>query len=206
MSKTCSDCTYLNIDPGKGDLYGKFPCEKKGEYHLATDPECDRFCTAYNRDYNSIKNAWNYSNEHSRSGSCYLTTMLCNILKMPDNNIYLETMRNFRKNILQKDEKYKSILVEYDIIGPKIATALNNDPQKELVAEKYFNSYIPAIIYNINKENYDSAVLIYQTMTNLLKYFYGLGNASVSTLQIENADIKESGHGIYKVKKITPNV
>ena len=29
MSKTCGECTYLNIRPGKGDLYGKFPCEKK---------------------------------------------------------------------------------------------------------------------------------------------------------------------------------
>ena len=30
MSKTCGECTYLNINPGKGDLYGKFPCEKLG--------------------------------------------------------------------------------------------------------------------------------------------------------------------------------
>ena len=27
-------------------------------------------------------------------------------------------MRSFRKDVLQQDEKYKSILVEYDIIGP----------------------------------------------------------------------------------------
>ncbi len=206
MSKTCGECTYLNIEPGKGDLYGKFPCEKKWESHLATDPECDRFCTAYDRDYNSIKNAWRYSNEHASSGGCYLTTMLCNILKMPDNNVYLETMRKFRKDVLQKEEKYKSILVEYDIIGPKIADALNNDSQKETIAKKYFDSYIPAIIYNINNKNYDSAVFIYKTMTNLLKSFYGLNNINVTTLEIENADIKKSGHGIYKVKKITPNI
>lgn len=132
--------------------------------------------------------------------------MLCNILKMPDNNIYLETMRNFRKNILQKDEKYKSILVEYDIIGPKIAEALNNDPQKELIAQKYFNSFIPAIIFNINNKEYDDAVLIYKSMTNLLKSFYGLYNIDVTTLEIDNADIEKSGHGFYKVKKITQNV
>ena len=206
MSKTCGECTYLNIDLGKGDLYGKFPCEKKWEYHLATDPECDRFCTAYDRDYNSIQNAHRYSIDHSGSGGCYLTTILCNILKMPDNNIYLETMRSFRNNILQKNDKYKNILVEYDIIGPKIADALNNDPQKEIIAKKYFNSYIPAIIYNINNKNYDNAVFFYKTMTNLLKSFYGFGTINITTLEIENADIKESGHGIYKIKKITPNV
>ena len=134
MSKTCGECTYLNIEPGKGDFYGKFPCEKKWEYHLATDPECDRFCTAYDRNYNSIQNAYRYYNEHSSSSEYYLTTMLCNILKMPDNNIYLETM------------------------------------------------------------------------TNLLKSFYELATVNVTTLEIENIDIKKSGHGIYKTKKITPNV
>lgn len=206
MSKTCGECTYLNIDPGKGDLYGKFPCEKRWEKHLATDPECDRFCKAYSRDYNSIQNAYRYSNDHSSSSGCYLTTMLCNILKMPDDNIYLETMRNFRKDILQKDEKYKSILVEYDIIGPKIANALNNDSQKEMIAKKYFNSYIPAIIDSINNKNYDDAVFIYKTMTNLLKYFYGFNNINITNLEVENADIKKSGHGIYKVKKITQNI
>ena len=132
--------------------------------------------------------------------------MLCNILKMPDDNIYLETMRKFRNNILQKEDKYKSILVEYDIVGPKIATALNNDPQKEIIAEKYFNAYIPAIIYNINNKNYDNAVFFYKTMTNLLKSFYGFGTINVTTLEIENANIKDSGHGIYKIKKITPIV
>lgn len=205
MSKTCGECTYLNINPGKGDLYGKFPCEKKWEYHLATDIECDRFCTAYDRDYNSIQNAYRYSNEHSSSGGCYLTTMLCDILKMPDNNTYLETMRKFRNDILQKNDKYKNILVEYDIIGPKIANALNNDPQKETIAKKYFDAYIPAIIYNINNEKYDNAVFFYKTMTNLLKSFYGFGTSNITTLEIENANIKESGHGIYKIKKITPN-
>lgn len=206
MSKVCAECTYLNINEGKGDLYGRFPCEKKWEYHLATDPECSRFCKAYSRDYNSIQNAISYSKSHSSGGGCYLTTMLCNILKMPDNNIYLETMQNFRKNILQKDEKYKSILVEYDIIGPKIAEALNNDPQKELIAQKYFNSFIPAIIFNINNKKHDDAILIYKSMTNLLKSFYGLYNIDVTTLEIDNADIKKSGHGFYKVKKITQNV
>jgi hypothetical protein len=131
--------------------------------------------------------------------------MLCDILKMPDNNTYLETMRKFRNDILQTNDKYKNILVEYDIIGPKIANALNNDPQKETIAKKYFDAYIPAIIYNINNEKYDNAVFFYKTMTNLLKSFYGFGTSNITTLEIENANIKESGHGIYKIKKITPN-
>ena len=206
MSKTCGECTYLNISPGKGDLYGKFPCEKKYEWHLATDQECDRFCTAYDRDYYTIQNAHRYSQEHSSSGGCYLTTMLCNILKMPDNNIYLETMRDFRNNVLQKDEKYKSILVEYDIIGPKIAQFLKSDPLKENIAKKYLNTYISPITNLINDQKFEMAISLYMSMTNSLSLLYNLNCMSISTLDIDNADIENSGHGIYKTKKITQNI
>lgn len=196
----CSDCTYLDLSTG--DLYGKFWCETRLERHLACELECYRFCKAYSRSSSEAESAYRYSKEHSSSGGCYLTTMLCNILGMPDNNYYLETMRKFRKNILQKDEKYKSILVEYDIVGPKIAEALNNDPIKYQVASKYFHSYIISIIDMLRENKNNEAIFSYVEMTNSLKYFYGMNNISPTTLEIENADIKESGHGIYKAKKI----
>lgn len=41
MSKTCGECTY--IDLSTGDIYGKFICERKWERHLATDLECGSF-------------------------------------------------------------------------------------------------------------------------------------------------------------------
>ncbi|MBR6690867.1 MAG: hypothetical protein IKL65_06000 [Bacilli bacterium] len=132
--------------------------------------------------------------------------MLCNILEMPDNNINLETMRSFRKNILQKDEKYKSLLVEYDILGPRIAEYLNNDPIKERIAEKYLNIYIIPITTLINEKNYEMAINLYKNMTIGLSFVYDLDHITISKEEIKNANIKESGHGIYKVKKITPNV
>lgn len=203
MSKICAECTYLNVGQGKGDLYGKFPCDLKYERHLATDPECSRFCTAYDRDYYTIQNAISYSNDHSGGSNCYLTTMLCNILKMPDNNIYLETMRNFRNNVLQKDEKYKPILVQYDIIGPRIASYLNMDPLKEKIAQNYFNNYIINIVNFINEKHYDAAISFYISMTNALSYLYSLNSITISEEEINNCNINEAGHGIYKTKKIT---
>lgn len=203
MANNCGECTYLDLDTG--DIYGKFYCDKKWERHLATDPECGSFCRAYSRDSGTIKNAYRYSNDHSSSG-CYLTTILCNILGMCDNNIFLQTMRNFRKNVLQENEKYKSLLVEYDIIGPKIAEYLINDPAKETIAHNIFVQYIVPIINLINTKQYSLAVIFYMNMVNSLKTIYNLNCLSISTLEIENADIKESGHGIYKTKKITQNV
>ena len=203
MTNYCGECTYLELDTG--DIYGKFYFEKQCERHLATDVECNRFCKAYSRDYASIKNAYDFSNQKNSSG-CYLTTMMCKILGMPDNNIYLETIRNFRNDYLQKNIEYKALLVEYDIIGPKIAEALNNDPLKEVIAKKYFNFYINHITNLIKSDLYNTAINTYKQMTNSLKELYSLNDISLSTFEIDNADINESGHGIYKAKKIVPNI
>ena len=149
----CSECTYLDLSTG--DLYGKFWCDTRLERHSACDLECYRFCRAYSRSSSEAESAYNYSREHSRGGGCYLTTMLCSILGMPDNNYYLETMRDLRNNIMQKDEKYKPLLVEYDIVGPKIAEALNNDPLKNTIALNYFNAYIIPIIDLLREKKYE---------------------------------------------------
>jgi len=197
----CAECTYLDLSDGNS--YGAFWCNNKCERHLATDPECGRFCRAYSRSDSTIKNAIDCSNSHNNSGGCYLTTMLCTILKMNDNNEYLETIRAFRNNILQKNDKYKQILVEYDIIGPEIAKILNNDPLKEKIAEVYFYKYIKPIKFLIENNKYDEAVNLYVIMTNSLKNLYGLNSYSITIDEIDNADIEKSGHGKYIQKKIT---
>ena len=198
----CAECTYLEINE-EGNIYGAFWCSRKLERHLATDVECSSFCRDYDRNNSSIKNAIDFSNSKNSPSTCYLTTMLCNILGLADNNIYLETMRNFRKNILQKNEQHKSLLVEYDIIGPKIAEALSNDPLKEEIAKIYFNRAIIPIINLINNKNYGSAINIYKTMTIDLKNFYKLDGQNISIEKINDADIEKSGHGKYIQKKIT---
>ena len=198
----CAECTYLNLNKERD--YGKYLCEDKCEPRLATDPACGNYCTAYNRDRGTIQNAIENSNSHSSSG-CYLTTMLCNILNMTDNNIYLETMRNFRKSILQKDEKYRQLLVEYDIIGPKIAESLNNDPLKEKIAKLFFKTSIIPIVNLINIKQNEQAVNEYCLMTTKLKNFYGINNFNITIDEINNADIEKSGHGKYIQKKITLN-
>lgn len=197
----CAECTYLDINYGHSS--GKFWCDKKCERHFGTDPECGSFCRAYGRDYSTINNVIDIAKSYNSGGGCYLTTMLCNILNLPDNNIYLETIRGFRKNILQKDEKYKQLLVEYDIVGPVIANALANDPLRETIAKLYLNNFIIPTVTFINNKEYDRAVDKYYQMTNNLKTFYGLNNYNVSVEQIENADIEKSGHGKYIQKKIT---
>lgn len=199
MSYQCAECTYLDLN--SGDCYGKFYCERKYERHFASDPECGRFCRAYSRDYGTIQNALEYSNSHTSSG-CYITTMLCNILMISDDYLHLNEMRNFRNKTLQKDDKYKELLVEYDIIGPKIAEFLSKDPLKEKLAIQLFFKYIVPIIKAIKSQNNDEAVNLYVAMTNFLKDLYGLNGVSISKMEIDAADINKSGHGSYQKKAI----
>lgn len=49
------------------------------------------------------------------------------------------------------------------------------------------------------------AINFYVYMTNSLSYLYNLNYITLSIEDINNADIKESGHGIYKTKKLIPN-
>lgn len=198
----CAECTYLNLNEERD--YGKYLCEKKYEPHLATDPSCGSYCPDYNRDRYTINNAIDNSKSHT-SGGCYLTTILCNILGLPDNNEYLETMRSFRDNVLQKDEKYKSLLVEYDIIGPKIAEAIKNDPLQQKVAKLFFERDIVPITNLIKSNKDEEAINAYYLMTSTLSNFYGINKFNISIKQIDNYDIKQAGHGRYIQNKITLN-
>ena len=125
--------------------------------------------------------------------------MLCDILKLPDNNPFLNTMRDFRDNVLQKDEKYKKLLVEYDIIGPLVARNLNNDPLNKQISATIFYSYIKPITKLIKNKNENEAVNLYKEMTNKLKLFYNI-NTTLDIDIVNKADISISGHGYYKQK------
>lgn len=196
----CSECTFL--DPNRSELYGKYWCEKTLEWVSAYQEECRRFCRDYDRSSSASESYERYSKDNSGSPGCYLTTIMCNILKMSDNNPFINKMRNFRSNVLQKDEKYKKLLVEYDIVGPIIANNLNNDPLKYQIAATNFFKYIKPICTLIKENNVDAAINLYTDMVNRLKSIYNI-NTTISVDMIDNADIMNSGHGVYKTKKIT---
>ena len=197
MDKICGSCTYLDLSDG--NCYGKYYCNKKWERHLATDPACYSYTKAYSRDSGTIKNALDFSKSKNSSSSCYITTMLCYILKLSDFNYYLNTLRNFRDSYLSKNIEYNYLLVEYDIIGPMICNNLINDKQNKLIAARMFFNYIKPVVSLINDNMYKDAINLYVLMINKLKGLYDI-NYIITEKQIDNCDIKKAGHGYY-VKK-----
>ena len=194
MDKICGSCTYLDLSDG--NCYGKYYCNKKWERDLAFDPACGSYTKAYSRDRGTIENAIDFSKGKNNSG-CYITTMLCDILKLSDSNYYLNTLRNFRDNYLAQDSKNKELLVEYDIVGPQICRYLLVDRQNKLIAAKMFFNYIKPVVSLINDKMYIDAINRYKMMIEALKCLYGI-EANITEYEIASCDISKSGHGIYK--------
>lgn len=184
----CGSCTRMDIEKNHGY---KYYCEKRDAFYEASDPN---ICYAYDfdleRDYDELERRENLN-------SCYITTILCQILKFDDNCEILNIMRTFRNNVLQKDNRYLNILLEYDTIGPKIAENLIKDEDAHWIAKELLIHYIKPIIEYISINHIDNAVIMYTRMINLLKENYGINN----DLQVLKYDFQKGGHGkVYQLK------
>lgn len=195
---TCSECTYLKIDGGHDEKDGKFWCESKGEWVYANQAECWNYCTAYSRSSSVADSYSNYSkNKQSSSSGCYITTITCNILGMKDDSYSLKKLRKFREEVLQKKEEYKKLLVEYDIVGPIIASKLSKEKDDSLViATNLYNFGICKVIDAINDKNELEAVRLYTVMTQLLIDGYNIDRKPTEE-EVKQAVITKSGHGRY---------
>lgn len=195
----CVECGYLDL---KRRDSGKYRCIRKYEHHYADDPECIFFCShSYSSDYyikyrssSEKKEAVNYSKE-SRNSSCYITTVLVDVLKLEDNDTILNIMRSFRNEFLRKNDKYKWLLYEYDIVGPKIAESIKNDPNNIKLAQNMLKQFIKPIISNINQKKYEQAIVAYANMTKILELHYGYDEIDIRDYNITELNINLLGHG-----------
>ena len=121
---------------------------------------------------------------------------MCNILGFDDKCDSLETLRILRTDVMQKDPKYKDILFEYDTVGPKIAEAINEDRDYDLINGMY-DFYILPVVYATKEKKYDSAIDRYVKMTRALEEYYGF---KFDGKVPNDYDYSQGGHG--KVKKL----
>lgn len=179
----CIDCKYYN----ENDLnrYGEGYCTERCHYYPKSDIACNRF--ERRTDYQGRSN-------------CFLTTAICNIFGFEDNCIGLETLRYFRDNYLVNDQKYHSLLAEYEVIGPIISSKMQNDEHRLEIAEYYFENYLYDIItdYVPNNKNTE-AINKYVDMTNDLKKMYNIED-KISVEDINNMTSKIKNKE-YKVKR-----
>lgn len=187
----CAACTYLGE---RADYNGKYYCSKKGDVY-ASDPKCYSFVEAYSRSNSARTNMYDNSANH-QSSSCYLTTIMCEILGYEDDNYYLNTLRNFRDNTMKINPNYFPLLYLYDLVGPIIAKNLNNDPNKLEIAKTFFEKYITKSVEAIEENNENVAINIYKSMTYALAEKYNINIDLLSPIQVpEYINVSTLGHG-----------
>lgn len=191
-------CTYYSWK--SGTLFGDYWCDKKD-------------CRVDNKTYNQYCKGYNYNNcpiyKKSNSSGCFITTVVCQILGKSDDDKALNNLRNFRDNILSKNEEYFSILKDYDNIGPILVDYLEDDKDKEKMAQVLYVNVIELISKQIENREYKKAIYNYECMILSLISHYELKhlfnkNKSFNYDYQKDEFIPEySGHG--KRKKLINN-
>lgn len=156
------------------------------------------YCEYYKAYYYPDDSCYHYK-DRSPSGGCYITTIVCDILGKEDDCDVLNTLRSFRNNYMQKNAEYSPLLMEYDVIGPKIAEAIRNDytESDKSFWEDYYDIYLMKTCDCIKNEEFNEAIKTYINMVESLKKYYSIPDEKI---EIENYDFTKGGHGKVKVK------
>ena len=189
----CGSCYYLR-DMRNDSCMFDGPDNEKG--HCIELKNCyypdDSTCSYYkNKD------------SYVPGSTCFITTIVCNLLGYDDDCSILNTLRGFRNNFMQKDAKYKQALYEYDTVGPIIAKNLEKDykdePDKEMVIALY-NFYIQPTARLVKENKYEEAVTRYMEMTKSLEDYYGINNIEIAP---DDYDYTLGRHGVKKLGSIS---
>ena len=167
----CRECECMDMNDVAYYDSSKRYCTERHEYYNPNDTACSRM-------------RYDETRKPSTSSTCYLTTMISNILRHPDNGHALRTLRKFRNEYMLNHPETYPILIEYDIVGPKIAKQLNDDPLNIYIAREFYLSYIKPIVSHIEHEEYGIAISKYQDMTNRFKNFYHIDDEITEKLDI----------------------
>lgn len=142
------------------------------------------------------------------SGGCFITTVICDILKKDDHDTVIDGLRKFRDEVLQIDKNQDEVLKEYDVIGPIIVEKILEDKNKEKIAETVYNHVLEPISKMITEGKKEEAIEAYNLMTLMFINYYGMKheyNGIVDDNYGYNQgefDQKRSGHGKKNTKKL----
>ena len=157
------------------------------------------YCSWYKCYYYPGDSCSHQKPREQSSSSCYITTIICNVLGYSDDSPVLNTLREFRDNYLQKDPKYLKLLMEYDVVGPTLAYFIEDEYKKTQDKEMwtlFYNFYLSQTANLISENKYDEAIDRYKEMVDSLKDYFGTRDLTVT---IENYDMSKGGHGKVKL-------
>ncbi len=146
MSNYCNTCVHLTDDK---NWWEENYCNYKRKYINPYGPACENYTKKPDNGYHP--------------SGCFITTIVCKLLKMPDDCEVLATLRNFRENYLKNTEDGKKLLIEYDEKAPIISDCLKNE-QPELakaMAEEILKKYLEPCVLALKQKDYSRAIKTY---------------------------------------------
>lgn len=157
-----------------------------------------KYCRNYDYNYCAVYN-------ENKSTGCFVTTIVCKILKKDDDCELLNNFRNFRDNVLQQNPAYYETLKQYDTIGPIIVQMILQRDDKEEIAAKLYAFDLLDINREIKSKNELKAVTKYTRMIKTLIKVFNLEEV-YNRLQESNYGYEEftpelAGHGYVRTLK-----
>lgn len=108
------------------------------------------------------------TNQGSSSGGCFISSVIYQAINNDDNCYELQTLRNFRDNVLLKDNKGSELVHEYYRIAPEIAYRLENK-NDNMLYQHIVDNYLNKTIQHIEKQEFNQAILLYREMVEFLQ-------------------------------------
>lgn len=173
----CGNCRHFETDSYISD-YTKYYCGWYGAYFYPSD-SCDHY-------------------SETTTSTCYITTIVCDILGYDDDCESLNILRDFRNNVLQKNIKYTPLLMEYDVIGPKISQYIKEDYSNnhdKTLCEAFYQKYIIPTVNLVKDKKDEAAIKKYCEMVTNLKDYFGITDTKIV---VDDYDLSCGGHGYLK--------
>lgn len=168
----------------------EYTCANCEEHEDVESKSWQIYCKYYKTFYDKTESCDHLKRIEKSEGftwNWYITTMICNLLNLPNDNKELVTLSGLR-TIMENNPNYKDKLEEYDIVGPKIAKCLSEDSFARTISLGLFYTYIQPTKELIDNKNYEEAINKYMKMTGILKEYYG-----VNKEEIEKYPVKKIG-------------
>lgn len=211
-ARLCGNCA--NWNSADINIYGEATCPKRFSGSKITFSDravCGKYDpirrdNEINNRFDQILRKMNSSKTSTVNdiGGCFITTVIVNILGMADDCIEIETLRNFRNDVMQKDEAYLSLLAQYDIVGPKIAVAIFESEKSKEIASAAFVKFIVPVSNYIQNGDFALATELYTQMVKYYQNAFGIEDVLLEDEVLEyekTTEANQMGHGYQRVRK-----
>ena len=143
--KFCGDCKNKKIKEGRSTFSDAYDCKN---------------C---NIDY-SAETCKNF-----KKGGCFISTAICVSLGKGDECSELNTLRQFRDEVILQNNEWAELVNNYYDEAPDLVEFIQRRPDKDLIWNKIWIEYLSSILKLIDEQKYQEAVDEYKKMFSYIK-------------------------------------